>query len=111
MNGRSPRTSASLALGLDLQTALMNEVQGLDGVAPIDDARDVDLVRALAYHLDIDVALAERGEHPSRYADHVAHRLSHQRQNGHVADHCDLAARAVSTSVAEIIAMHALFRR
>lgn len=88
------RTSPSLALGLDLQAALVDEVEGLDGVAPVDDARDVDLVRALAYHLNVHVPLAQRGEHAPGDTDHVPHRLPDQREDRHVADHGDLSHEA-----------------
>ena len=65
----------SRRLRLDVEAALVDEVEGLHGVAAVDDARDVDLVRTLAYHLDVDVALAQRREHASGDADHIPHRL------------------------------------
>ena len=87
------RTSPALAFLRELEASLVDEVEGLDGVAPVDDARDVDFVRALAYHLDVDVALAERGEHAPGDTDHVAHRLPDQGEDGHVAAHGDLFSR------------------
>ena len=81
------QTAALGALGLDLETTLMDEVEGLDGVAGVEDARDVDLVRALADHLDVHVTLRERREHAPCDADHIAHLLSHHRQDRHVAMH------------------------
>lgn len=72
----------------------MDEVERLDGVAAVDDARDVDLVRALGDHLDVDVPAAERGEHAARDADEVAHLLADEREDRHVAVHGDLRARA-----------------
>ena len=92
------RTSPAFTLGLDLQTALVNEVEGLDGVAPVDDARDVDLVRALADHLDVHVALAERCEHASGDTDHVPHELPDQRKDCHVAHDGDLSYEEKFTS-------------
>lgn len=81
---RQVLTSAQGSFGLDLETALMDDVERLDGVAALDDARDVDLVRALAYHLDVHVPLRERREHAPRDADHVAHLLADHRQDRHV---------------------------
>lgn len=37
----------------------MDEVERLDGVAPVDDGRDVDLGSTLGDHLDVDVAFSE----------------------------------------------------
>jgi len=37
----------------------MDEVERLDGVAPVNDGRDVDLGSTLRDHLDVDVALGE----------------------------------------------------
>ena len=53
------RTPPAFAFLLDLETALVDEVEGLYRVAAVDDARDVDLVRALADHLDVDIAFGE----------------------------------------------------
>ena len=65
----------------------MDKVEGLDGVAGVEDARDVDLVRALADHLDVNVALRERREHAPGDSDHISHLLSHHGQYRHVAMH------------------------
>ena len=88
------RTSPPLALRLDLQAALMDEVESLDGIAPVDDARDIDLVRALADHLDVHVPLAERREHASGDADEMAHLLADEREDRHVARDRDLQQNA-----------------
>ena len=71
--------------GLDLQTALVNEVQRLDRVALLDDAGDVDLARALGYHLDVHVPLGECRKHEPGDTDHVAHLMPDQREDSHVA--------------------------
>lgn len=63
----------------------MNEVEGLDGVAGVEDARDINLVRALADHIDVHIALRKRREHASGDADRVAHLLANHRQDRHVA--------------------------
>jgi hypothetical protein len=84
---RRVRTSALGHLGVDMKTALMDEVESLDGVARVEDARNIDLVRALAYHFYIHVTLRECGEHAPGDADHVAHLLSHQREDRHIAMH------------------------
>jgi len=76
----------------------MDEVERLDGIAPVDDARDVDLVRALADHLNVHVALRERREHASGDADHVPHLLSHHRQDRHVVVHRHLSVPACQQS-------------
>ena len=55
----------------------MDKVESFDGVARVEDARDVDLVRALADHLYVHVSLRERREHASCDADRVAHLLAH----------------------------------
>ena len=65
----------------------MDEVEGLDCIAGVEDARDVNLVRALADHLDIHITLRERREHASSDSDHISHLLSHHRQDRHVAMH------------------------
>lgn len=65
----------------------MNEVEGLDSVTAVDDTRDIDLVCALADHLNVDVPLRERREHAPRDADHVAHQLSDHREDRHIAMH------------------------
>jgi hypothetical protein len=82
---RRVRTSALGPLGVDMKTALMDEVESLDGVARVENARNVDLVRALAYHFYIHVTLRESGKHARGDADHVPHLLSHQREDRHVA--------------------------
>ena len=91
------RTSPPLALRLDLQAALMDEVESLDGIAPVDDARDINLVRALADHLDVHVTLTKRGEHAARDTDHVAHRLPDEREDRHVAAHGDLRSSTIQS--------------
>ena len=80
-------TSTLERLGLDLETALMYEVESLDCVTAVDDARNVDLVRALADHLNVDISLRQSREHAPRDADHVAHLLSDHRQDRHIAMH------------------------
>ena len=75
------RTSPSLALGLDLQAALVDEVEGLDGVAPVDDARDVDLVRALADEIDVDSRSSQRIEYIRRDTDHIPHLVADNRND------------------------------
>ena len=82
--GHGARTSPSFSLWLDLQAALVDEVEGLDGVTPVDDARDVDLVRALADHLYVYVPFGKSGEHPAGDSDEVTHLFSNKREDGHV---------------------------
>jgi hypothetical protein len=65
----------------------MDEVEGLEGVTGVEDARDVDLVRALADHLDVHIFLRERCEHTPGDSDHISHLLSYHRQDRHVAMH------------------------
>ena len=73
----------------------MDEVERLDGVTAVDDAGDIDLVRALTDHLDVHVPLRERRKHAPGDADHVAHLLAHHREDRHVAVHGHLrSARA-----------------
>lgn len=79
-----PRTSSFGTLRLDLQTTLMDEIECFDGVTSFDDTRDIYLVRALADHLYVHVALSERGEHPSGDTHKMSHLLAHERQNCHV---------------------------
>ena len=86
-------TSALGPFGFDLETALMDEVECLDGVATIEDTRNVDLVCALADHLDVDVPLRERREHAPGDADHVPHLPAHHREDHHVMVHGHLRAR------------------
>ena len=50
-------TSAFRAVGPDLQTALVNQIQRLDRVLRFNNTRDVDLTRALADHFDVDIPL------------------------------------------------------
>ena len=69
----------------------MDEVEGLDGVAAVDDTRDIDLIRTLADHLDVHVPLPERSEHAPRNADHVPHRPPDEREDRHVPQHSDLS--------------------
>jgi len=87
------RTSALGPFGFDLETALMDEVERLDGVATIEDARNVDLVCALADHLDVNVPLRESREHAPGDADHVPHLLAHHREDHHVMVHGHLRAQ------------------
>lgn len=83
----------------------MDEVERLDGVAPVDDGGDVDLGSTLRDHLDVDVALGESTdeeeggelaaemreegrnspEHLARDSDHVLHVLADQREDAHIA--------------------------
>ncbi len=72
----------------------MDEVQRLDRVALLDDAGDVDLARALGYHLDVHVPLGERREHEPGDTDHVAHLMPDQREDGHVAVYGHLYANS-----------------
>ena len=58
-------TPTLCTLRFDLETALVDEVQGLDGIPAVDDAGDVYFVRPLADHFDVHVALAQGGEHAS----------------------------------------------
>lgn len=75
---RKTRLASPLrTLGLNLQTGLVDEVKRLGSVASVNDARDVDLVRALRYHLDVDVALRERGEESTSDAHEIAHLLAY----------------------------------
>jgi hypothetical protein len=100
-------------LGLDLETALMDEVEGLEGVAGVEDARDVDLVRALADHLDVHIFLRERCEHAPGDSDHISHLLSYHRQDRHVAMHGHLkrgSERASNTHGAQGCKGQGIFR-
>lgn len=65
----------------------MDKVERFDGVATVDDAGYVDLVGALADHLDVHVSLRKRREHAPGDADHVAHLFAHHREDRHVAVH------------------------
>ena len=56
----------------------MNEIKSFDGIASIYDAGNVDLVRPLRYHLDVDVALRERREEAPGDTHEVTHLLSNQ---------------------------------
>jgi hypothetical protein len=76
-------TSSSRPLGLYLQTALMYEIECLNGVAGLNNTRYVDLAGALANHLDIHITLAKGSEHASRYTNEVAHLLANKREDGH----------------------------
>ena len=68
----------------------MDEVESLDGIAPVDDARDIDLVRSLTDHLDIDIALTERGEHPAGDTDQIDHLFSDEGKDSHIVVYGDL---------------------
>jgi hypothetical protein len=72
-------TSAFVTFRFALQTALVYQIQRLDRVPGFNNTGDVDLARALAYHLNIDVSLCERREHSSCYTNHIAHLSSDQR--------------------------------
>ena len=61
----SKLTSPSRPLGFYLQTALVYKIECLDSVAAFDNTRYVDLVGALANHLDIHITLSEGSEHAS----------------------------------------------
>ena len=74
----------------------MDEVECLDRVSRVDDTRDVDLVRALADHLDVDLSVAQGCEHAPGNADHIPHSLADERQNSHVSTDGDLARKLIS---------------
>jgi len=78
-------TSAFSALRFDLQATLMNQIQRFDRVPRLNHTRDVDLARTLADHLDVDIPLRQRREHPTSYTNHMMHLFSNQGQDGHVA--------------------------
>lgn len=71
----------------------MDHVQRLDRVSPLYDTRNVDLARALTDHLNVDVALCERLEHPARHAHQLAHLFPNEREDRHVRMHRDLFGR------------------
>lgn len=54
----------------------MDQVKCLHRVPSVDDARDVNLRCALADHLDVDVAVRQRREHPPGDTYEVAHLLA-----------------------------------
>ena len=84
------RASSLITLRCHLQTVTMHEVERLRGVFAVDDARNVDLARALADHFNVHVALGERLEHSPGYADHVSHSFADEGEDGHVAMDRDL---------------------
>ena len=82
-------TSTAPLLDLDLQTTLVDQVEGFDGVPALYHARDIHFTRALTNHLDVDVPLRERCEHPSSDSHHIF-QLSHERQDRHSSFQSDL---------------------
>ena len=90
-------TSALEPLRLDLKTTLMDKVEGLDRVTAVDNTRNIDLVRALADHLNVDVSLRQSREHAPRDADHIAHLLPDHRKYRHIAMHGHLEEKTPNT--------------
>ena len=80
----------------------MDKVERLDGVATIEDTGNIDLVCALADHLDVDVPLREGREHAPGDADHVPHLLAHHREDHHVMVHGHLRARYSSATQRQV---------
>lgn len=78
-------TSAPGPLRPNLEAALVYKVECLNRVSSVDDTRDVNLVRALTDHLNVDAALSESGEHAPCDTHEVPHLLPHKRQDGHIA--------------------------
>ncbi|KAI3485790.1 hypothetical protein L1887_50836 [Cichorium endivia] len=74
-------------LGTHFEHRVVDKVECLDRQLFVQHTRDVDLARALADHLDVDIALGKDGEHATRNADHVAHMLAHQTEDSHVAQY------------------------
>lgn len=74
----------------------MDQIESLDRISSLDDARDVDLVRALTNHLDVYIALAKRSEHASSDTDQVDHLFSDEGKDGHIMMHRDLISWNVS---------------
>lgn len=68
----------------------MDQVERLDRVPRSYDTRDIDLARALTDHLDVDVALCEGLEHPTRHAHQVTHLFPDEREYRHVCMSRDL---------------------
>ena len=83
-------TSPLWSLRLHLQTTLMYKVKSLDSIPSLDDTRDIDLVRSLTDHLDIDIALTERGEHPAGDTDQIDHLFSDEGKDSHIMVYGDL---------------------
>lgn len=54
--------------------------------------RNVDLGRSLRDHLNVDVAVGERGEHPARNSDHVL-QSTDEREDRHVLEDRHLMQR------------------
>ena len=81
---KEKHTLSTNALRFDLQTTLVNQVERFDRVPRLYDTRDVNLACALTDHLDIDVALCEGLEHPSRHAHQVTHLFPDEREDRHV---------------------------
>ena len=88
------RTSSLCAIWLDLETTLVNQIERFQGVPTVYDAGNIDLVGALADHLNIHIALREGCEHATCDTDHVAHLPPNKRQDGHVAVYGDLRKSA-----------------
>lgn len=72
---------------------VVDQVQCLPGLLSLDNARNTNLARALTYHLNINIAFCEAGEHVSRDTYGVAHLLADERKDGHVATNNDLNIR------------------
>lgn len=63
-------------------------------------------------HLDVDVALGQRGEHPPCDPDHVAHLLPDQAEDGQLADDVDGAvAPQLLDGLAEVVLVHPAVQR
>ena len=71
-------TSPLWSLRLHLQTTLMYKVKSLDSIPSLDDTRDIDLVRALTNHLDVDIPVSQRREHPPGDTHQMSHLLAHE---------------------------------
>ena len=76
-------TSPFRTFRIDLQTTLVYQVQSLYSISRLDYTRYVDLARTLTDHLNVHVALCERGKHTACNADHIA-QFAHKRKDGHV---------------------------
>ena len=71
-------TSPLWPFRLHLQTTLMYKVKSLDSIPSLDDTRDIDLVRALTNHLDVDIPVSQRREHPPGDTHQMSHLLAHE---------------------------------
>lgn len=78
------RTSAPRRIRRDLQTALMDDIQRLRPIPPLNHTRDINLRRPLRDHPDIHIPLRQRREHPPRDPQHMVHLFPHEGQDRHV---------------------------